>query len=180
MVSPAVEKQIFLAAVVCQGAHSVRVKCLQRETMEMNQSRNLDRILEAAVVASWADLMRAAQTGLVHIEYGFAPSGTLECLQIWSSITRGHWLLACEYWMSAFKFHDAGVHFHNGYQSESLARILESVMQHQSAFALPPNLGRQGLLEIRTPSEEESTVAASSVSEAFDHVNSALTEPVRA
>ena len=89
-IDPAVEKQIFLAGVPCQGAHCVRVKCLQRETMEMNQSRDLSRILEAAVVASWADLMRGAKTGVVHIEYGFAPRGTLDFLQVWSAISRGH------------------------------------------------------------------------------------------
>jgi hypothetical protein len=83
--------------------------------MEMNQSRNLDRILEAAVVASWADLMRGAQTGLVHIEYGFAPSGTLDFLQVWSAISRGHWLLAYSCWMSASAFHGTGVYFENGY-----------------------------------------------------------------
>jgi hypothetical protein len=82
--------------------------------------------------------------------------------------------------MSAFKFHDFGVHFHNGYQSEGLARILEAVTQHQSAFALPQNLGRQGLLQIATPTEDESAAAASSVSEALDHVSSAPVEPVLA
>jgi len=38
--------------------------------------------------------MRGARSGLIHIEYGFGPSGTLNYLQIWSSISRGHWLLA--------------------------------------------------------------------------------------
>ena len=44
--------------------------------MKTNQDHDLSRILESAVVASWADLIRDAQTGLVHVEYGFAPSGT--------------------------------------------------------------------------------------------------------
>ncbi len=148
--------------------------------MRPNENQNLERILESAVVVSWADLMRGAQSGLIHIEYGFAPSGTLDYLQVWSSITRGHWLLACAYWTSASKFHDTGVHFDNGYQSEGLAHILEVVMQHQNAFALPPNLGRQGLLQITTPTEEESTAAAASVSEAYDRVSSALAEPTLA
>ena len=34
-----------------------------------------------------------------------------------------------------------GVRFENGYQSAGLAHILEFVMQHQNAFALPQNLG---------------------------------------
>src|SRR5438270_7098318 len=107
---------------------------------------SLERILESAIVVSWADLMRGAQTGLIHIEYGFAAGGTLDYLQVWSSVTRGHWLLACGYWMSASRFHGTGVHFDNKYQSEGLAHILEFVMQHQTAFVLPPDRGRLGLL----------------------------------
>jgi hypothetical protein len=124
---------------------------------DMNQS--LERTLESAVIVSWADLMHDAQTGLIHIEYGFAPTGTLDYLKIWSSLTRGHWLLACEYWMSESTFHSAGVRFDNGYESEGLSNILERVMQHQTSFVLPANLGRQGLLQISTPTEEERVTA---------------------
>ena len=148
--------------------------------MKPNESQSLDQILECAVVVSWADLMHDAQSGLVHIEYGFAPTGTLDYLQVWSSMTRGHWLLACAYWMSASKFHDIGIHFDNGYQSEGLAHILEAVMQHQNAFALPANLGRQGLLQISTPTQEERTVAGASVSAAYDSVSSAPAQPLLA
>jgi hypothetical protein len=140
--------------------------------MKLSENQSLERILESAIVVSWADLMPIAQTGLIHIEYGFAASGTLDYLKVLSSIIRGQWLLACEYWMSASAFHGAGVHFHNGYQSEGLAHILESVMRHQSAFSLPADLGRQGLLQIPTPTQEESLVAAASVSEALDRVTS--------
>jgi hypothetical protein len=125
-------------------------------------------ILESAVVVSWDDLMRGTATGLIHIEYGFATGGTLDYLKIWSSLTRGHWLLACHYWMSANTFHGAGIGFDNGYQSEGLAHILEAVMQHQNSFVLPPNLGRQGLLQISTPTVEESAAAAALINEAFD------------
>ena len=144
--------------------------------MKLNQVQNLERVLESAVVVSWADLMRGVQSGLVHIEYGFSPSGTLDYLQVWSSIRRGYWLLACSYWMSPSKCHDNGVHFDNGYQSEGLAHILAVVMQHQNAFALPPSLGRQGLLQITTPTEVESIAATASMRDAFDRVSSALAE----
>ena len=144
--------------------------------MKLNQVQNLERVLESAVVVSWADLTRGVQSGLVYIEYGFSPSGTLDYLQVWSSIRRGYWLLACSYWMSPSKFHDNGVHFDNGYQSEGLAHILAVVMQHQNAFALPPSLGRQGLLQITTPTEVESIAAAASMRDAFDRVSSALAE----
>jgi hypothetical protein len=145
--------------------------------MDSNGNPDLERTLESAIVVSWADLVHEDQIGLIHIEYGFAPSGTLDYLKVWSSLTRGHWLLACEYWMSASTFHGAGVRFDNGYQSEGLAHILEFVMQHQSEFALPTNRGRQGLLQISTPTQEESAAAAASVNEAFDRLGADLPEP---
>jgi hypothetical protein len=141
-----------------------------------NGNQGLEQVLESAVVVSWTNLMRGAQTGLIHIEYGFAPGGTLEYLKLWSSITPGHWLLACEYWMTTSTFHNRGVCFDNGYQSDGLAHILESVMQHQDGFLLPTDFGRQGLLQIPTPTEEERTAAAASVSEALERLGSALAQ----
>ncbi|HEV2402121.1 MAG TPA: hypothetical protein VGS27_34640 [Candidatus Sulfotelmatobacter sp.] len=145
---------------------------------EVNQS--LERTLESAVIVSWADLTHEAQTGLIHIEYGFAPTGTLDYLKVWSSLTRGHWLLACEYWMSESGFHGAGVRFENGYESQGLANILERVMQHQASFVLPENMGRQGLLQIPTPTEEEQSAAGAWIRDALDHLGSALPEPALA
>src|SRR5438477_9155639 len=82
-------------------------------------NQDLERVLQSAIVVSWADLMHGVQTGLIHIEYGFATGGTLDYLKLWSSVSRGHWLLACEYWMSASTFHHTGVHR----QRISLARL---------------------------------------------------------
>ena len=143
----------------------------------MNPNGNLEQILESAVVISWADLMRGTGTGLIHIEYGFAAGGTLDYLKVWSSLTRGHWLLACEYWMSANNFHSAGIGFENGYQSAGLAQILEVAMEHQNSFVLPSNLGRQGLLQISTPTVKESIAAAALINEVADRLASTLAEP---
>jgi hypothetical protein len=148
--------------------------------MNSNGSPSLDQVLESAVIVSWADLMHDAPSGLIHIEYAFTPAGTLDYLKIWSSLTRGHWLLACEYWMSASTFHGTGVRFDNGYESEGLARILEFLMQHQNSFGLPPNLGRQGLLQIPPPTQEESAAASALIEEAFHHLGSTLAEPALA
>jgi hypothetical protein len=136
----------------------------------MKPNGDLERILESAVVVSWADLTRGTPTSLIQIEYGFTVGGTLDYLKLWSSLTRGHWLLACQYWMSANTFHDAGIGFENGYKSEGLAHILEFTMQHQNSFVLPPNLGRQGLLQISTPTAEEMAAAEALVNEAFDRL----------
>lgn len=143
----------------------------------MKPTIHLDHILESAIVVSWPDLSRGTHAGLVHIEYAFAPTGTLDYMKVWMSISRGHWLLACEYWMSANTFHGVGVRFENGYQSEELARILEFVMQHQDSFVPPPNLGRQGLLQIPMPTEKESAAAAITVNEALHSYDSLLAQP---
>ena len=74
--------------------------------------------------------------------------------------------------MSPSKFHDKGVHFDNNYASEGLANTLDFVMQHQNVFVLPENLGRQGLLQIPAPTDEDSAAAAKSLVEAFAHVES--------
>src|ERR1051326_3917548 len=108
--------------------------------MKSNPVPEIERLLEAAIVVSWADLFHGVQSGLVHVEYDCSPSGTLDDLQVWSSIRRGYWLLACSYGMSPSHGRGSGVNFDNGYQSEGLAHNLRVVMQHQSAFTLPPNL----------------------------------------
>ena len=148
--------------------------------MKSDAKQSLDQTLESAIVVSWADLMRDAPTGLIHIEYGFSPTGTVDYLKVWSSLTRGHWLLACEYWMSESTFHGVGLRFDNGYESEGLSNILERVMQHQASFVLPPNLGRQGLLQIPTPTEEERLAAGEWIRAAFDRLDASLAEPALA
>lgn len=144
--------------------------------MMPNENKSLERVLESAIIVSWTDLMHGVKTGLIYIEYGVAPTGTLEYLKVLSSITRSL-ALVCEYWTSANTFHRIGVRFENGYQSDGLARILEFVMQHQNAFVPPPNLRGQGLFQIPTPTEKESAAAAITVTEAIHGFGSLLAQP---
>jgi hypothetical protein len=146
----------------------------------MKTDQSVERILESAIVANWKDLIHGGRSPLIQVEYGYAPSGTLDYLRVWSSITPGYWLLACAYWTSASEFHNAGVQFENGYQSEGLAHILELVMEHQNAFAILPNLARQGLVHLTTPTEEECRAAAAAMNDMFDHVRDAPAEPLLA
>src|SRR5579885_2827343 len=85
------------------GAERVRIFA-ELTLMTLNDKQSIERILESAVVVSWTDLICGGKAGLIHVEYGFAPTGTLDYLKFWSSITRGHWRLACEYWMSPSTF----------------------------------------------------------------------------
>lgn len=145
--------------------------------MKLETIQSLDTILESAVIVSWTDLMKDAKAGLIHLECALAPDRSLEYLKVWSSVTRGHWLLACAYWMSSSTFHGKGIHFENGYRSEGLTQNLDFVMQHQQAFTALPETGRTSLLQISTPSDEDSTVAAKSVKDAFCRINSFSAEP---
>jgi hypothetical protein len=148
--------------------------------MNFDEKQGLDQTLESAIVVSWTDLMRGLPAGLIHIEYGFNTTGTVDYLKILSSVSRGHWLVACEYWMAGSTSHPAGISFENGYQSQGLARILQSVMAHQSSFVAPPNLGRERLLQIPTPTPEEVVAAGRWIHNTFEVCNSAAAEPVPA
>ena len=90
------------------------------------------------MVTNWPDLKRRAQSGFIHVEYGLVATGTLDYVQVWSSITRG--LLVCA-WMSDSTLRRTGVYFEKGYESEGLPHILEPVIAHQNAFPALRNLG---------------------------------------
>jgi hypothetical protein len=119
--------------------------------------------------------MRGTENGSIHVEYDVTPSGALDFLQIWSCITRGHWLLVCEYQRAALESH-CGLRFHNGYQSEDLARSIEPVIVHPKAFSLPQRLNRAGLLQIAMPTKKESAAAAATVNEVLGRIDSASPE----
>jgi hypothetical protein len=136
------------------------------------RDESIEHILESAVVANWTDVVRGGRSGLIHIEYSFAPNDTLDRLQVWASRKPGYWLLVCSYRMSPSQSHESGIYFDNGYQSEGLAHIFDVVMQHQNLFALPHNLGRQGLLQISTPTENQCAGAAALMNDTFDRLNS--------
>jgi hypothetical protein len=144
--------------------------------MNRAECQNLDRVLEAAVVVTWPDLIPGADSGIVHVEYDFGSRGSIAFLQVWLSQTRGVWHLVYSYSGSTFDQRD--IQFDNNDCSQRLAETLDSVMHHQDAFLPPPNLGRQGLLQITTPAEKERAAAAISIKEALDQVASAELAPV--
>jgi hypothetical protein len=76
--------------------------------------------------------------------------------------------------MSGNSLHSAGVGFENGYRSDNLAHILDVAMQHQNSFVLPPNLGRQGLLQISAPTAQDSAAASAVIDLAFNRLSSSL------
>ena len=123
----------------------------------------LDQILESAVVLSWKDLLPGTRTSLVHVEYRLGPGGSLEFLKMWSSITRGHQYLVCEWNPSATNY----VSFSNDFYSKDLAQMLESIMQHQAVFFKDLTLHRDGLVQIHPPTEEDQRTAEACMADAF-------------
>lgn len=147
-------------------------------SMSETECQQLDRILEAAVIVSWPELMAESESGSVHVEYDFGPRGEVTFLRIWLSETRGVWHLVCSYCASTSGLRNRSIQFDNGYASERLAETLEVAMRHQDIFLPPPNLGRQGLLQITPPSEKERADAILLIKEVFDAVKSRCEEPV--
>jgi hypothetical protein len=145
--------------------------------MKLKPIQSFDHVLESVIILSWADLMKNAGSGLLHLEYTFSADNSLNSLKLWSSTVRGHWYLVCDYWMSDSADHGKGIYFQNGFRSDRLGNVLEFVMQHQRAFSRSPNLGRNGLLQIQPPTEIASKEAASSVREAYCCVNAFSAEP---
>ena len=125
----------------------------------------LDQILESAVVLNWKDLLPGTRTNLVHVEYRLAPAGALEFLKIWSSITRGHQYLVCE-WACTPLLPGSHVTFSNDFYSKDLAQMLESIIQHQAAFSKDLTLHRDGLVQIHPPTEEDRRSAGACMTEA--------------
>jgi len=140
-------------------------------------AQNLDQVLESAVILSWTDLMKDAASGLLHLEYAFAPDSSLDCLKLWSARVRGHWHLVCEYRMSASTGHCEGLHFESEFRSAGLAQSLEFIMRHQRSFSPSPNFGRTGLLQVQPPTDAETTEAANLLREAYRRVNTFSAEP---
>jgi hypothetical protein len=126
----------------------------------------LDQILESAVVLNWKDLLPRTRTNLVHIEYRLRPGGSLEFLKVWSSITRGHQYLVCD-WTCTPSSVASHVTFSNDFYSKDLAQMLESIIQHQAAFSKDLTLHRDGLVQIHTPIHEERRSAEVCMTEAF-------------
>jgi hypothetical protein len=115
---------------------------------------------------------------VVHLEYRTGSARSLEALHILSSRSRGCWNRVCEYSMHGSTSHLQGLHFHSGYHSEQLARLLPWVMQHQEEFSNESGPYCGGLLQIATPSEQETEIAVRCMREVLEDVGPAGTAEV--
>jgi hypothetical protein len=93
-------------------------------------------------------------------------SGSVEFMKVWASTTRGYWDLVCEHWMHARGSCGSGLRFANGYKSEGLERVLESIMRHQEIFLVGTPPGTDRMIQVPPPTKKD-TLAASGMMEAF-------------
>ncbi len=134
--------------------------------------QTLDRVLEAAVIRNWPDLVPDGNMAQIHIEYEFGKAGNIAFLQIWSSQSRGIWHLVCTFAVGASSASSSGIQFANGYASSQLQKTLTCLLEHQDVFVPPPNLHRNGLVQIAPPSKEEKAAAAVLIDQALERVES--------
>jgi len=126
----------------------------------------LDTVLADALVLNWSDLMPELTSGLIHVEYHVEPRGSIEFIKVWASTTRGHWDLVCEYFLRSGASGKSGLRFANGYKSEWLERMLESIMQDPETFLVGTPPGTDRMIQVPPPSKKD-TLAASGMMEAF-------------
>jgi hypothetical protein len=125
----------------------------------------LDRALEPAVVSSWKDIVKPADTCSVHIEYEKQPDSPLASLSVWTIRNRGYGTLVWRYSVappdSASSASEVTrVHFANRYQSKILADCLDFIMRNQGQFTRPADRSIHGLVQMDCPSEEDRSDAA--------------------
>ncbi len=127
--------------------------------MTLQPNQNLDQMLEAMVVVVWDDMLPAGQIGTVHVQYRFGDDHSLANLQVWVSEIRGHWLLVCEYSGVPSTRKELHLTFSNSYRSDLLTQILGFVVENQSKFARAPELHRDSLVQVQTPTQDEKAQA---------------------
>ncbi len=127
----------------------------------------LDHILTSVVVVNWEALTSSSATARIRVEYHIATDGSVEYLKLWMS-AREYWSLICDY--SVHAGWSDGPRFSNGYHSRSLGRLLQSIMLNQKLFCHSCAPGSNGLLEITTPTLEDSDAARLRVSETFQRL----------
>ncbi len=127
-------------------------------------SIQLDAILTDAVILNWSDLMPELSSGQIHIEYHVEATGSVEFVKVWGSTIRGYWNLICEHWMRWNATHQSGLHFSNGYKSDRLAEMLDTIMQRQGALLVGAAPGKDRMIQVQPPTDDD-RVAASGMME---------------
>ena len=119
----------------------------------------LDSVLSDAVVLSWGELMPELTSGLIQIEYHVEAFGSVEYIKLWAATRRGYWSLICEHWMRWDTGHQSGLHFANGYKSDSLAEMLDTIMQRQGILRVGAAPDKDRIIQVYPPPEADRVAA---------------------
>ena len=132
----------------------------------------IERLIESAVTLSWEDLATSFPPLAMQVEYHRRPDRALEHLKLWSSASRGHWNLVCDYWMHPTATHSQGITFTDTYSSAGLTRMFDAIMQNQQSLALPQGDFANGLVQIAPPGKTQSIAAKHLMAETLERITS--------
>ena len=132
----------------------------------------IDRILECAVYLNWKDFASDSSPMAVRMEYRTGPTRSLKCVKLWSSASRGHWKLVCQYWMQPDPTHQQGVMFAKTCSSPGLTRMLDAIMQHQEVFSVACTDLRDCVVQIASPDEAQCAAAKRDMTKALERITS--------
>ena len=127
----------------------------------------LNTILESAVVLSWASFGQPSGGGMVRVEYHVGADLSVEYLKIWSAASAGYLSLVCDYAVAVHRPNGAGARFANGFHSRDLGRFLDSILMNQNLFSHDCRANRNVLIQVRPPSDEQTTQAKLRIHEAL-------------
>jgi hypothetical protein len=120
----------------------------------------LDKAFEFALILAWEDLAKVAKPSSLRIEYRAEPGTALDHVSVWSDRGGGYLDLVCDCWTLPSSSHPGGVRFRNGYSSDQLIQILDSIMKNQGQFSRHADACRDGLVLVYPPGESERAEAA--------------------
>lgn len=132
----------------------------------------IDRILECAVYLNWKDFASGSSPTAVRLEYQTGPTSLLKRLKLWSSVSRVHWKLVCQYWMHPNPTHEQGVMFAKTYSSPGLTRMLDAIMHHQEVFSAAGTDLRDCVVQIASPDEAQCAAAKRDMTKALERITS--------
>ena len=136
------------------------------------EMHDMDRLLESAVALNWEDLATGSPPLAMQVEYRRRPDCEVENLKLWSSPSRGHWTLVCEYRMHPTATHAQGITFTGAYCSAGLTHMFDVIMQNQQSFALPHSDFANGLVQIAPPDNTHSITAKHLMVEMLERITS--------
>lgn len=119
-----------------------------------------EKALGLAVISSWEDVVNSTDKDCaIHVEYPNLIGTPVESLKVWT-VKRGHWRLVCDYSTTLSQtFPVPGVHFENSFHSDTLARNLAFIMEHQGQLTRRDS-SVNGMVQVSLPDGEDRARAA--------------------